>query len=82
MHALFVMSRLSVVLHPTLPPGVAAWVCSIPNLVIQAPAHNAGDSPAFGARWGAVFRHNLAALAALDGSVGWRNAVVGPGATP
>ena len=40
------MSRLSVVLHSTLPPGVAAWVCSIPNLVIQAPADDAGATTA------------------------------------
>lgn len=58
-----------------LPAASPLW--ADPRVVITA--HNAGDSPAFGARWGAIFRHNLAAL---NGSGGWRNAVVGPGATP
>ena len=46
-----------------------------PRVVLTA--HNAGDSPAFGTRWGAIFRDNLAAF---QGRSAWRNAVVGPGA--
>jgi phosphoglycerate dehydrogenase-like enzyme len=40
-------------------------------------AHNAGDSPGFGPRWGEIFRQNLAAFV---GRGAWRNAVTGPGA--
>ncbi|MBC7716311.1 MAG: D-2-hydroxyacid dehydrogenase [Pseudorhodobacter sp.] len=39
-------------------------------------AHNAGDSPNFGPRWGEIFQHNLGVL--RDGGV-WRNAVATTG---
>jgi D-2-hydroxyacid dehydrogenase (NADP+) len=41
-----------------LPAGSPLW--RLPNVVITA--HNAGDSPAYGPRWGALFAHNLAAF--------------------
>lgn len=56
-----------------LPAESPLW--SDPRVVITA--HNAGDSPAFGARWGQIFRANLAAF---QGGGAWRNAVAGPGA--
>jgi D-2-hydroxyacid dehydrogenase (NADP+) len=56
-----------------LPADSPLW--SDPRVVLTA--HNAGDSPAFGPRWGAIFRHNLAAF---EGRGPWRNAVAGPGA--
>lgn len=42
-----------------------------PNVVITA--HNAGDSPGYGARWGALFARNLAAF--CGGDAGWVNRV-------
>ena len=56
-----------------LPATSALW--SDPRVVITA--HNAGDSPGFGPRWGAIFRENMAAF---EGHGAWRNAVTGPGA--
>jgi phosphoglycerate dehydrogenase-like enzyme len=49
-----------------LPADSPLW--ALPKVVISA--HNAGDSPGFGPRWGEIFRHNLAAFA---GSGPWRN---------
>lgn len=43
---------------------------SLPNVVLSA--HNAGDSPAYGVRWGELFRHNLAQL---NGDGIWTNRV-------
>ena len=69
------MSLPCVVLHPKLPPGVADFVRGTPGLSIQAPADD--DGVAFGPRWGAIFRDNLAAF---QGRGKLRNAVAGPGA--
>ncbi len=54
-----------------LPATSPLW--ALPQVVISA--HNAGDSPGFGPRWGEIFTHNLAAYA---GQGSWRNPV-GPG---
>lgn len=43
----------------------------LPNVVITA--HNAGDSPGYGPRWGTIFARNLAAFCGGDG--GWVNRV-------
>lgn len=51
-----------------LPAASPLW--TLPNVVISA--HNAGDSPGFGPRWGEIFTHNLQAFA---GRGGWRNRV-------
>jgi phosphoglycerate dehydrogenase-like enzyme len=56
-----------------LPATSPLW--SDPRVVLTA--HNAGDSPGFGPRWGQIFRQNLAAF---EGRGAWRNAVTGPGA--
>lgn len=56
-----------------LPPGSPLW--DHPQVVLSA--HNAGDSPGFGVRWGALFTRNLAALA---GSGNWVNQVRKPDA--
>lgn len=49
-----------------LPTGWPLW--RMPNVVLTA--HNAGDSPGFGPRWGAIFARNRAAFAG-DGE--WMN---------
>jgi len=51
-----------------LPADSPLW--RLPNVVVTA--HNAGDSPGFGPRWGAIFGRNLAAWA---GSGEWINRV-------
>lgn len=51
-----------------LPADSPLW--ALPNVVISA--HNAGDSPAFGPRWGEIFTHNMAAF---SGRAEWRNRV-------
>lgn len=56
-----------------LPASSPLW--SDPRVVLTA--HNAGDSPGFGPRWGEILRQNLAAF---EGRGAWRNAVTGPGA--
>lgn len=44
---------------------------SLPNVVLSA--HNAGDSPGYGVRWGELFRHNLPRL---NGDGDWTNRVL------
>jgi phosphoglycerate dehydrogenase-like enzyme len=57
-----------------LPADSPLW--DHPNVVITA--HNAGDSPGFGPRWGAIFTRNLSAL---RGDGDWVNRVqAAPGA--
>ena len=51
-----------------LPAESPLW--DMPNVVITA--HNAGDSPGYGPRWGALFRQNLAAF---HGAGEWVNRV-------
>ncbi len=51
-----------------LPDGSPLW--DLPNVVVTA--HNAGDSPGYGPRWGALFTQNLAAF---HGSGEWINRV-------
>lgn len=53
-----------------LPPESPLW--GMPNVVITA--HNAGDSPGFGPRWGAIFARNRAAFTG-DGE--WENLATG-----
>jgi phosphoglycerate dehydrogenase-like enzyme len=56
-----------------LPAESPLW--GLPSVVITA--HNAGDSPSYAPRWGAIFQHNLAAFA---GSSDWVNRIAaGPG---
>ena len=49
-----------------LPADSPLW--QMPNVLITA--HNAGDSPGFGTRWGAIFEKNLSAL---HGNGSWLN---------
>lgn len=58
-----------------LPPESPLW--AHPKVVLTA--HNAGDSPGFGPRWGEIFRANLAALA---GRGGWLNRIAAGGVAP
>jgi len=58
-----------------LPATSPLW--ADPRVVLTA--HNAGDSPGFGQRWGCIFSHNLDVL--RSGGA-WRNAIVAPGVTP
>jgi D-2-hydroxyacid dehydrogenase (NADP+) len=59
-----------------LPAESPLW--SLPSVVITA--HNGGDSPGYGPRWGAIFQRNLAALA---GSGNWVNRIAaGAGGAP
>lgn len=51
-----------------LPADSPLW--RLPQVVLSA--HNAGDSPGFGPRWGEIFRHNLIAF---TGQTAWRNRV-------
>lgn len=53
-----------------LPADSPLW--RMPNVVITA--HNAGDSPGFGPRWGAIFARNRAAFA---GQGQWENLATG-----
>jgi D-2-hydroxyacid dehydrogenase (NADP+) len=55
-----------------LPAASPLW--GLPRVVLTA--HNAGDSPNFGPRWGEIFRRNLSAYA---GQAAWCNRVVYPG---
>lgn len=55
-----------------LPASSPLW--ADPRVVLSA--HNAGDSPGFGPRWGKLFAHNLDVL--RHGGV-WRNAVAANG---
>ncbi|MDP3519680.1 MAG: D-2-hydroxyacid dehydrogenase [Hydrogenophaga sp.] len=57
-----------------LPASSPLW--ADPRVVLTA--HNAGESPGFAPRWGAIFAHNLAVYQAGQGA--WRNPIVGPGA--
>ena len=59
---------LSDVRPPEALPEVCAW--ADPRVVLSA--HNAGDSPGFGPRWGKLFAHNVDVL--RHGGA-WRNAV-------
>ncbi len=62
-----------------LPPDSPLW--SDPRVVLTA--HNAGESPNFAPRWGALFAHNRAAYETLQlqpaSQVAWRNLITGPG---
>lgn len=59
-----------------LPTESPLW--DLPNVVLSA--HNAGDSPGYGGRWGSIFTQNLSAFA---GTGDWRNQVTGwPGGAP
>lgn len=62
---------LDVTATEPLEPGSPLW--SLPGVVLSA--HNAGASPGYGPRWGALFRHNLQAFA---GTATWRNRVPAP----
>jgi D-2-hydroxyacid dehydrogenase (NADP+) len=53
---------LDVTATEPLPAASPLW--DLPNVVITA--HNAGDSPGYGPRWGALFQQNLAAFHASD----------------
>lgn len=74
------MPEIHVVLHPLHPPAVETLLRGIPKIVARCPAdeeggisaHNAGDSPGFGGRWGAIFAQNLSAFA---GTGDWSNRV-------
>jgi phosphoglycerate dehydrogenase-like enzyme len=59
---------LDVTAQEPLDPGSPLW--DHPNVVLSA--HNAGNSPGFGIRWGSLFRDNLRAFA---GNGLWRNRV-------
>ncbi len=62
-----------------LPQDSPLW--SDPRVVLTA--HNAGESPNFAPRWGALFAHNRVAYQALRTSQAdsgsWRNLITGPG---
>ena len=58
-----------------LPAQSPLW--RLPNVVITA--HNAGDSPGYGPRWGATFARNLAAY---GGGGEWVNRVPASGVAP
>ena len=51
------LGKTIVIVEP-LPAQSALW--DMPKVVVTA--HNAGDSPGYGPRWGALFQQNLAAL--------------------
>ncbi len=57
----------------TEPLAAESPLWNLPNVVLSA--HNAGDSPGFGPRWGAIFSANLAAF---SGRGDWCNRVVQP----
>lgn len=57
-----------------LPATSPLW--ADPRVVLTG--HNAGESPGFAPRWGALFAHNLQAFRSGQGA--WRNPIVGPGA--
>jgi D-2-hydroxyacid dehydrogenase (NADP+) len=61
-------AALDVTAAEPLPPESPLW--RRPNVVITA--HNAGDSPGYGPRWGAIFARNLSAFC---GSDDWVNRV-------
>jgi phosphoglycerate dehydrogenase-like enzyme len=58
-----------------LPAESPLW--RLPNVVVTA--HNAGDSPGYGPRWGAIFERNIAAL---GGGAEWVNRVPASGIAP
>ena len=57
------------------PLGAASPLWDMPQVVISA--HNAGDSPGYGARWGRLFERNLPAFA---GQGEWVNPITGKAA--
>lgn len=59
---------LDVTEREPLDPASPLW--DLPNVVLSA--HNAGNSPNFGARWASIFRDNVQAFA---GGAEWRNSV-------
>jgi phosphoglycerate dehydrogenase-like enzyme len=60
---------LDVTAREPLEPGSPLW--QLPNVVLSA--HNAGNSPNYGTRWGSLFRSNLEAFV---GTAQWRNRVM------
>jgi phosphoglycerate dehydrogenase-like enzyme len=67
-------AALDVTATEPLPSGSPLW--KLPNVVISA--HNAGDSPGYGVRWGVLFAQNLSAF---GGRGDWCNRLTGqPGA--
>lgn len=61
---------LDVTAMEPLSTGSPLW--DLPKVVLSA--HNAGDSPGYGRRWGVIFAQNLLAFA---GAADWRNQVTG-----
>lgn len=68
-------AALDVTAVEPLPADSPLW--QLPNVVITA--HNAGDSPLYGPRWGALFARNLAAFAGVGE---WVNRVPASGVAP
>lgn len=68
-------AALDVTAVEPLPPASPLW--RSPQVIITA--HNAGDSPGYGPRWGAIFAHNLAATV---GENEWVNRVAASGIAP
>ena len=64
-------AALDVTATEPLPNDSPLW--GLPNVLITA--HNAGDSPGYGPRWGAIFQRNLAALRSRGN---WVNRVSDP----
>lgn len=64
-------AALDVTATEPLPGDSPLW--RLPNVVVTA--HNAGDSPGYGPRWGAIFQRNLAAF---RGNGEWVNRVPEP----
>ena len=62
-----------------MPPSSPLW--ADPRVVLTA--HNAGESPGFAPRWGALFSHNLALYRSgytqQAGQAVWHNLINGPG---
>jgi phosphoglycerate dehydrogenase-like enzyme len=68
-------AALDVTAVEPLPADSPLW--HLPNVIITA--HNAGDSPGYGPRWGAIFARNLAAF---RGAGEWVNRVPANGMAP